>query len=200
MKAPRKSESLTEVTLAQLVALVKAAQKEKLRGRSGTWLEFLKARSQTGGTDPARQSKEVLEAYAADLLLGPAEGGSAEQRAEQGAAREFTRRFLKWARRVRKDDAKGRGVIPEAEASTSGQQQPQPQQQQGEQGAQQRQQQQVSVWSLVRRTRAHGKYGACYGGLPSYMPGWERSKRPDEILHFQVHTVAGGIVLRSLTL
>ncbi|EFJ44915.1 hypothetical protein VOLCADRAFT_94683 [Volvox carteri f. nagariensis] len=147
------------------------------------------------GSDPKKQKREVLEAYVADLLAPEPDGAPSPP--PQGAAtaasefpRDFAQRYLKWAQAIRQDSAKGRGVLPPLEPSepattvttTS------PAAQQHEQRKQQQQQkdtpreaqvepQQVSVWSLVRRTRAHDKYEALYGNLPSYMPGWVRVKR-----------------------
>ncbi|GLC43249.1 hypothetical protein PLESTF_000408700 [Pleodorina starrii] len=120
-------------------------------------------------------------------------------------AREVVPRYLKWIRRARKDAANRLGEVPppqpgEPDFATTGQQlqqQPQQKQQQkqkgGEEGKEKEKErpaaaqaqaqappmdsQQVSVWSLVRRTRANSRYDTLFGHLPSYDVGWVRAKR-----------------------
>ncbi|KAG2444851.1 hypothetical protein HXX76_001592 [Chlamydomonas incerta] len=169
MAKDKDKDLVAEATLEQLVALVKAAQNKKHVGESGSWLEFLKSRKQTGGTDPKRHTRDVLEAFVADLAAAGDGSGAKEARA---AAREFVDRYLKWAKDVRKDAAKGRGALPEppaAEAAAAGHASTSASPSTGG----------VSVWSLVKRTRAHPKYSANYEFLPSYTPGWTRVKRPE---------------------
>lgn len=68
--------------------------------------------------------------------------------------------------RATQDAAKGRGTVPEPPAEAAAASTSTPTSTGG-----------VSVWSLVKRTRAHPKYAANYDSLPSYTPGWTRVKR-----------------------
>ncbi|GLI60667.1 hypothetical protein VaNZ11_002868, partial [Volvox africanus] len=167
-----------DATFEDLVGLVKASRRHNLLGKSGTWEEFLKKQGQRGGLDPKRHSRDVLEAYANDLIDVGLEGAASSSAAVLGRtanfAKDFVERYLKWSKKVRKDAAKGRGNLPGDPACSDGTDSQQHPQQQPETDLDT---QQVSVWSLIRRTRAHPKYGMHYSLLPSYSSGWTRIKR-----------------------
>ncbi|GIL80815.1 hypothetical protein Vretimale_9413 [Volvox reticuliferus] len=171
-----------DATFDDLVGLVKASRRHNLLGKSGTWEEFLKKQGQRGGLDPKKHSRDILEAYVKDLLDVGLEGAAASSAAVPArvasSTQDFVERYLKWSKKVRKDAAKGRGVLPPAPpgepACSDGADSQQDPQQQPEADPST---QQVSVWSLIHRTRAHPKYGTHYGNLPSYSAGWTRVKR-----------------------
>ncbi|KXZ55331.1 hypothetical protein GPECTOR_3g463 [Gonium pectorale] len=164
------SELVKDATVVELQKLIKALQKHT---EGNSWEAFVKARY------------KVLEEYLAGLGSAPEAAAAAGEAGGEGGgdgggggatqAAEFVKSYLKWAHRVQKDEEQGRGVLPtppEADAGAGAEAGPSP----SGGAVASSSQQQLSVWSLVRRTRAHVKYGKHYGELPSYLPGWHRTK------------------------
>mmetsp|Transcript_29516 Transcript_29516/g.76530 ORF Transcript_29516/g.76530 Transcript_29516/m.76530 type:complete len:776 (-) Transcript_29516:1184-3511(-) len=175
--------------VSRLQNLVRAAQKHQV----GDWQGFIKSVApKQKKIDPAAHTEEVLRAFVKHLQDGHVAANTtpASNKSTQPInPATFVQRYLKWAHQLQKEQVrKATSVVPPSviKALT-----PAPFLSQNKDGkatpstasgtpaagsVDGGSEKLTSPWGLVHASRNHPRYHTLYS-LPSYMPGWARTKR-----------------------